>query len=79
MDGTTYRIIDFGTGSLTGSLANFSLNVVPSGWTATLSSGAGGTDYVDVTLNAVPEPSVALLLAVAGTGVIVFRRRSRQS
>jgi fibronectin-binding autotransporter adhesin len=79
VDGTTYRIVDFGAGALTGSLSNFTLNIVPSGWTATLSTGAGGTDYVDVTLHAVPEPSAALLLALAGTSVLIFRRRAQRA
>lgn len=74
ISGTTYRLFDLGSGSITGSLANFSLTL-PAGWSAILSSGVGGTDYIDLTLAAVPEPSAITLLALGLTTVVLFRRR----
>jgi len=76
ISGTTYRLFDLASGNISGSLGNFSL-AAPSGWTGILSSGAGGTDYIDFTLVAVPEPSAFALLTSGLVAVMVFRRRLR--
>lgn len=72
--GAQYRLFDLGTGSISGSLSNFTLSL-PMGWAGTLSSGIGGTDYLDLTLSAVPEPSSHFLLI--GALVLGWRLRRR--
>ena len=70
VSGTTYRLFDLGSGSMDG--ANFVLNIVPAGWEGVMSSGAAGTDYLDLTLTAVanvPEPSS---YAAVGGGLILL-------
>ena len=40
-------------------------------------SGAGGRDYhLEVTVTAIPEPSVFPLIALSGLGLLLRRRRS---
>ncbi len=76
VSGTTYRIFDLDTGTI-GS-TSFVVNLIPSGWEAVLSSGAGGTDYLDVTLTAVtpvPEPSSSALL---GAGIVMLWTMGRR-
>lgn len=79
ISGATYRLFDLASGTVYGDLAHLSL-ALPTGWTAALSSGPGGTGFLDATLTrtAVPEPSSMSLLLGSVTLVIALTRRYRR-
>ncbi len=80
VDGTTYRLFDLGAGSI--SSTSFVVNFTSSGWEAVLSTGATGTDFLDVTLHAVasvPEPSSYAMIGGAVALLCAVRRRKSRA